>query len=92
MASIQFDSQTVHDTMCLIDDHREELRDEYQYIKMCNMLKSVHQLTSNGNLQETVQNFVSIRSNTLREKHATLLEEYKRIPKPVVNNLSLIHI
>ena len=45
MASMNFDKKTVCDIMSLIDENKDDIN-EASYIKMCNAMRSLHQLVS----------------------------------------------
>lgn len=85
MASIEFDVQTIHNTMDLIDEHREDIS-ENEYIKICNMLKSFYKKTSGDKLKSVVSSYINHRIMSLRFQKNILLQSDEFIRMPFINN------
>lgn len=71
MASMNFDQKTVSDLMSLIDDHKDDII-EADYIKICNVMKFLHQRTSQPQCPQVLQ-------RTDFPPHSDLLARYNSL-------------
>lgn len=79
-----FNLSVVRDLLDIVDDSKDQDKiSEYQYIQMCNALKSIH---NNSNDNPLMINYLNNRLQTLENTFNELSIEFKKMTKPRVNN------